>query len=244
MLIDNKFFYIPLPRCASTSFFATCVKENIKIETVRDWLSVDTQIKKFNIDINNLNYDTFPQQFRHAHEPLNLMIEKFGNHETISVKRNKYDRFISTWNHILHEMHLHEHPYIFRKCLSLKLDDILFYKSENIVDSSSTQNTINEFISRNSLEKIGEYGINMIMILLKPASDYHHHNKDIIWFDFEKLWELENWVSNKLNRNFKLLKINSSSHYSGCLKLDANFMNKYDSIYEVYDVPKTQKSLI
>ena len=84
----------------------------------------------------------------------------------------------------------------------------------------------------------------MISILIKPCSDYHHHYKNIIWFDFNKLYELEEWVSKKIDKPFKLVKINSSQHYDSKLKYDSEFMKKYDSIYKIYDEKKENNTII
>jgi hypothetical protein len=84
----------------------------------------------------------------------------------------------------------------------------------------------------------------MINILISPTSDYHNNDNRIKWFDFNKLNELEVWVSNKLSIDFKLEQSNSSRHFDSNIKLNDEFINKYNLIYDIYDLPKTNKTLI
>ncbi len=244
MLIEDKFFFISLPRTASTSFMASCISQNIKIRHARENVDIENQLKYRKKKIEDINYENFANEFNHAHEPLNYLIERFGeNYDIISIRRNKYERFISLWKHVLHEMDKKEHPDVFNICSKLSLDEILFYTSEDLLNYE-VENTVNTFVKKYNLVKISDYGKNMIAILMKPCSDYHHHNKNIIWFEFNELYKLEEWVSNKLNIDFKLLKINSSKHYNSKLILNDEFRKKYDSIYEVFDEIKTKKTLI
>jgi len=245
MLIEDKFFFISLPRSASTSFMASCIKQNLKIRHARQAVDIENQLKIRKKKIEDISYENFASEFNHAHEPLNVLIERFGDkYDIISVRRNKYERFISLWKHILHEMDLKESRKVFNICAKLSLDEILFYDSTDLIDGDSVANTIDTFIKKYNLHGISEYGKNMISILIKPYSDYHHHNKNIIWFEFNELYKLEEWVSNKLNIDFKLLKINSSKHYDSKLVLNDKFKEKYDSIYEIFDEIKIKKTII
>ena len=60
----------------------------------------------------------------------------------------------------------------------------------------------------------------------------------------KKLNELEDWVSNKLKKPFKLEKLNSSKHIECNLKLTNNFIKKYNEIYDAYDFKKEIKTLL
>jgi hypothetical protein len=55
---------------------------------------------------------------------------------------------------------------------------------------------------------------------------------------------LEEWVSNKLEIEFKLEQSNSSKHFNSKLSLDETFIRKYNQIYDIYDIPKVVKTLI
>lgn len=245
MFIENSFFYISLPRCASTSFMASCIKQNLTIKHLNEIYDIENQKKTQKKDNREINFHEFQYEFSHVHEPLIGLRKKFGDeHEVISVKRDKYERFISLWKHIIHEMDLKVDKDTFQKCLKLNLDEILFYDNYDVLNPREVDKVVNEFILKNELSNINDYGKNMLKILVRPHSSYHHYDPNIIWFDFNELYKLEEWVSNKLNIDFKLLKINSSQHYKPNLVLDDNFKKKYDLIYKIYDEFKTKKTIL
>lgn len=133
---------------------------------------------------------------------------------------------------------------IFQKCAKLNVDEILFYSDFDILNPKEVEKVVDEFILRNKLTNIDVYGKNMLKILVRPHSSYHMYDPNIIWFDFEELNKLEEWISDKLKIDFKLLKINSSQQYKPNLILDDYFRKKYDSIYKIYDEFKTKKTII
>jgi len=245
MLIENKFMYVSLPRCASTSFMASCVKQNLNIKHVVDNYNIENQIKILNIDINKVDYNHFEEYFDHAHEPLTALREKFGySYDVISIKRNKYERFVSLWRYILKMLYLIKDIDTFNKCSSLSLDEILFYKTSDLQSAESVEEQIEIFakkhnLYRNNFEKQKE----IFKVLMIPYSRWHLHDKSIIWFDFNELYKLEEWVSNKLNMDFKLINMNSSQHFESKLILNDEFKEKYDSIYLPYDEVKSTKTL-
>ena len=57
------------------------------------------------------------------------------------------------------------------------------------------------------LTEITQWGIRKLnqgeVLIFKPKEWYHQNNPNIIWFDFNKLNELEEWVSNQLKKDFK-----------------------------------------
>ena len=58
-----------------------------------------------------------------------------------------------------------------------------------------------------------------------------------------ELDKLEKWVSNKLDKDFKLIKLNSSKYFQSSLILNDEFKEKYDSIYFPYDEIKNLRTL-
>jgi hypothetical protein len=88
------------------------------------------------------------------------------------------------------------------------------------------------------------YAVNMIDILLTPLSNWTNNDQTIVWFDFNELNKLEEWVSNILEKPFELHSVNSSKHMECAVTLDDDFIKKYNSIYDYYDLPKLTKTLI
>lgn len=243
MLVDNKFYYISLPRCASTSFMVSCIKSNLSIKHF-DKL-YDSQLKYINKEIDS---QLLGNILTHAHESCSDLVGKFGtDYEIISVKRDRYERFISTWEHIIHELEKLKEYNTVDIFKSFNENDFFKYKSEDLYKTNIISYSKN-FLKNNNIKlsnKVNEtYLVNMLYTIISPISVWHNHNPNIIWFDFKKLYELEEWVSNKLNKPFKLEKINSSKHIECNLKLTDGFIKKYNEIYDIYDFKKEIKTLM
>jgi hypothetical protein len=244
MLVDNKFLYISLPRCASTAFQISCIKNNINIQHARGF--IDNIISSTNtlLDIQTLKDNT-----PHYHESCSELFDKFGNnYEIISVKRDRHMRFISCWEHVIHELEIKNEYDIANILKELDENDILYYTSNDIVDIDSMNLIVTSFIKKYSIEPKTDFAKlylpTMLGIQFNAISEWHEHNPNIIWFDFDKLYELEEWVSNKLGNPFKLERLNSSKHIECNLKRTDNFIKKYNKIYDSYDFRKEKKTLI
>lgn len=240
MLVDNKFIFISLPRCASTSFFITCLKMGIKVQHYDSVIGLD-DVK---ID-TSLDNETIADTIMHAHERLPSLEKKFGNHfDIISVSRNRYDRFLSLWKHVLDETYRVGEMGVFERFRNFSVDDILFYESNDLISSKQKVKIIKKIVGIDNFKDIHPQISTMVNILISPISDYHNNDPRIIWFDFNKLNELEQWVSNKLNLHFKLEKSNSSNHFESNLNIDEIFISKYNSIYDFFELPKNNKTII
>lgn len=243
MLVNNKFYFISLPRCASTSFMISCIKNKLKINHINS--KSDSQLDNI-LDWEKMSNEILSDTLTHGHESLYDLENKFGNNfPIITIKRNRHERFISLWKHIIDETHRTEDIKTFEILQKLNVDDILFYNSEDLIDDVKLTIMSKTFFEKHNLTDSSFYFKNIFSsILVKPYSLYHHHDSRIIWFDFDKLYELENWVSNILNIDFKLEKINSSQHFESALKLDDYFIEKYNKIYDVYDFRKELRTII
>jgi hypothetical protein len=244
MLVDNKFFYISLPRCASTAFQISCVKQNINIQHARNF--IDKIIVSTN---NSLDNQTLKDNIPHYHEACSELFARFGsNYEIISVKRDRHMRFISCWEHVIHELEIRKEYDIANILKELDENDVLHYTSNDILDVGSMDRMVASFIKKYPIELKTDFAKVYLPIMLaiqfNATSEWHEHNPNIIWFDFDKLYELEEWVSNKLEKPFKLEKLNSSKHIECNLKLTDNFIKKYNKIYDSYDFRKEKKTLI
>jgi hypothetical protein len=237
MLVDNKFIFVSLPRSASTSFYITCLKKGIKIEHYDTLIGLN----KIEVDASDDN-EYIADNLFHAHERLTSLEKKFGNqYDVISVKRDRHERFLSLWKHIIDETHRIGEYDIFERFTQL---NILFYNSENLVNPKDKINIIKRIVDNKKFKDINPQISTMVNILITPPSQYHNNDPRIKWFDFKKLNELEEWVSNKLGIEFKLEQSNSSKHFDSKLKLNNTFIKKYNEIYDIYDIPKVVKTLI
>lgn len=253
MLIDNKFIYISLPRRGSTSFHYSCILSNFSIKTL-DNNSSDSNSK---IDFDSVNESDIMNYITHGHEPLTELYKKFGTkYPVIAVKRNRYETFYSLYKHILFDLKRTGYDSVFNHFKNIDIDELFFYKSEDLLNEQIRWDTINEYLLKNNLISrrydiptnlniySEEYVINVINILITPASYWHNNDSNIIWFDIDNLNEMAKWVSNITQKPFELKKVNSSKHMDTNLVLNDVFMKKYDKIYNYYDLPKSIKTLI
>lgn len=244
MLVENKFVYISLPRCASTSFMIACGKNGLKLNHFNSWAD----------DIyNNMDWkqdvEKIADSLAHLHQPIRIWKPKWEKYEIISVNRNRHQRFISLLEHVVDELYRIGEQKIAENLQNITIDKLFFYKGENLFDFSvvvklakklaETLDIYNSVKNKNTYD----YILNMFIILINPTISYHNFDSNIIWFDFNELHKLEEWVSNKLSIDFKLEKINSSKKYNVSLKLNSNFIEMYNSTYDLFDIPKTRKTL-
>ena len=243
MLVDKKFIFISLPRCASTSFLITCLKNKIPIEHFNS--NYDNQLIKIN-EWEKKSNEELADSLIHPHEPLYKLQEKFGvKNQIISIRRNKYYRFLSLWKHIIDELHRIKKFDIADIFSKLTTNDI-FYKitSNDIYNSENRHKVIDEFLSRLKISKEESYTKNMLDILFTPVVELTNNDPKIIWFDIDNLGELENWVSKELNKDFKMEKINSSKHINSVIEINDDFKQKYDELYKEFDQRKINKTLL
>jgi hypothetical protein len=241
MLINNKFIYLSLPRCASTSFYISCIRNNFDIKHANS--KFDTSHK--NNELNKIPNIDLVYSINHFHETITELNQKFGKEcDVISVKRNRYDRFISYFNHCIGELQRNGIFEISNVLLELNTDDILFYKTEDLISKQSRFELVNTFINKIGYANYNKRLESLLLPMFSPMSVYHNNDPNIIWFDFNNLNELENWVSNKTSSPFKLEVFGSSSNYKSKLLNNDYFVKKYNAIYDYYDLFKTSNTLI
>lgn len=241
MLVDNKFIYLSLPRCASTSFHISCIRHNFDVK------HANPKFDKFykNDDLTNLSNMQLVYNINHFHETVNELTKTFGReYDIISVKRNRYDRYISYYNHCIGELQRNGIFMIADTLLELNIDDILFYKSEDLVSKESRFYLLNTFLKRIGYSNFHKSLESLLLPLFSPMSVYHNNNPNIIWFDFTNLKDLEEWVSSKTSKTFKLEMFGSSIDYKSNIINDEYFVEKYNTIYDYYDFFKKEDTLI
>lgn len=253
MLVDNKFIYLSLPRRGSTSFHYSCILNGLEVQTINDaW-------KTFNstIDFTTIDETTIMDSIQHGHEPLIDLGKKFGfEYPIIAVKRDRHQTFYSLYKHILFDLKRAGADMVYEYFKNITLDDLFFYKSEQLLTKKNRWDIICDYLIDKGLisKRYGvpielklhseEYIVNIIDILITPSTYWHNNDPNIIWFDIKNLKPMEEWISNITKKPFQLKEVNSSKHMETNLKLDSNFIKKYNSIYDYYDLPKSVKTLI
>lgn len=255
MLIDNKFLYISLPRCGSTSFHYSCLLNGLSVQMVHDiWKESNSKI-----NFTNINESEIMNVIGHGHEALTDLKEKFGNHlPVIAVNRDRHESFFSLYKHVIFDLKRTGWPVISDWLSNIELEDLFFYESKDLTTIEKRRDVINNYLIKNGFitTPISQYItssnyitpqsylINILDILITPKSIWHNNDKEIIWFNMDEMGKMEEWVSDVTDRSFKLKHVNSSSYVTTKLQLNDEFKKKYNSIYDYYDLPKERKTII
>lgn len=263
MLIDDKFIYLSLPRCASTSFHYSCIVQNIKIENY----DLDWNLHNSTVNFQKIDKTEIMNHIHHGHESLLLLKSKYGDkYPIIAVNRDRHERFYSLYKHVLSDfkrMGLENFYDVFSK---LTLNELFFFDVNDLYDKKTRWNRISQYLIDLGLmdehidikvthfnrkhevdywkKEKKAYVINLLDIFISPLSYWTNNDKNIIWFDFNDMSKMEKWISEMIGKNFKMESVNSSKHVNCDIKLDEFFIEKYNSIYDYYDLPKNKKTLI
>jgi len=253
MLVDEKFLYISLPRRGSTSFHYSCILNGISAQSINDRWNAHNS----NINFLSIEESSIMDYIQHGHESLIDLYNNFGsNYPVIAVRRDRYESFYSLYKHILFDLKRAGADKIYEHFKNITIDELFFYKTEDLLTKSTRWNTICNYLLDKKLISnkyeipmdlnlySEEYIINVIDILITPSSFWHNNDPNVIWFDIKNLKPMEEWVSNITKKPFQLKKVNSSKHMETNLKLDSEFIKKYNNIYDYYDLPKSVKTLI
>jgi len=244
VLVDNKFIYISIPRTGTSSFHVSCLMQGINLK----WVSKE-QTKINNNLSTDLSIIELSKTISHIHEPLDELKQKFGNKfPIVGVKRNRHEQFLSLWGHLLNIVKTDYSEDVFNKLSTLTSKDILTFSSENVSNIDKVNELLIDFLNTYNINPSYRYNnkvtvVDLLKTLFLPSSTWHNHDPSIIWFDFNNLGELEEWTSMILNKNFKLVNINSSSHIDNALRYDIEFKQSYNKIYDIYDLYKTSQTL-
>jgi hypothetical protein len=235
MLIENKFIFLNIPRCASTSFHISCVNHGLNIQYHTED-EIFKKVKRFE-----------ENDHIHVHETIDQLIEKFGHgYPIISIKRPKYERFFSMWKHVIGETTRYGDKKTADVFTKLELNDILYYSSEDVLNSKNRHNLITGFLLKNGLDfnEVDQRVLTMLNVLVIPISYYHKNNPNIIWFDFHNLNDLEKWVRFNIGKDFELENVNSSKIIECSITINDDFIREYNRIYSVFDNQKETKTTI
>lgn len=222
-----------LPRCATTSFLHTCIVNNIPVQEIR-----------------NQGYDNLYKPEKggyHFHETITDLQNFFGyDYPIISVRRDKISTFVSLWNHTINTFLINNKKETHDKLIKLSWEDVLFFNENDydLMDWFDVNRLSEDFCKRNEIH-FDDFTKKTISTIFRPKEWFHRNNPNIIWFDIEQLNQLEDWISNRIDKEFRLVNINSSSNVKSGLIITSEFEKKYNKLYgERFEIHKKDKSLI
>ena len=230
MVINDKLVFIPIPKNASWSMEDTCVEYGLDLKySSKIWENYvkldDTKIEK------------------HLHSTINDLLERFGtNFNYICIIRDSTDRFISAWRYFIEAMTNSINDTLGEKIKNVGNEFVMNFIKENHMEFCNAYSSLE---SRQSLliklvDKLGiskEYNIDKGFVdrycvhIFSFVSQYQWITNDKVTvkqFDFNNLKELEDFISKKLNMNFKLIHKNKT-------KLDYCAVTKTPELIEFVD---------
>ena len=233
MVINDRIAFIPIPKNASWSVEDTCVgyKLDLKYPNLLWENSIRMDVKK---------------PTKHIHSTVHQLLDKFGNKiEYVAIMRNSTDRLISAWKYFISSLEIGlNNESISNKIKKLDNHFLMEFIKENYLQLSSCYHSVylSEDLLIVLLKKMGIY--DNININDKFKKDFSTHILSFIsqhqWvlndsvkvrqFDFDKLNEFEDYISNQLNIDFKLIHQNKTKlDYCAVTKTDelVSFVDKY-----------------
>jgi hypothetical protein len=235
MLIENKIIFIGVPKCASYSFRASCLIHNLKTEYVNE-------------TVNNTMRLGMELQYHH-HDTIEALEKKFGTkYPYIAIKRDPVKRFISGWGFFIQkvvELFPHKRDYF----LSLDNDYVISFLKKNVTNCDLLLNkkTIevvfdNFLIEHNvTMERDWEWRKASLKLNTMTSQFAYHKNRSFIkFFDITNMSELETYMSEMLNVDFKMVRENETRVVTAL----ENNKQLTDFVYSYVEPNLTKKSLI
>jgi len=233
MLIENKFVFVAIPKCATMSFEDACFNNNFTID-----------YSPYGLFNKGLLNGTKPTS--HVHVPITKLREIHGHrYPFVTLTREDVSRFVSAWKHILKII----------KNTDIKFYDILknvgndefchhfgnYFKNLRL-SKESVVSFLNEFTDKKNHEK---HVIDIFMSVFRPTLDWTNNDKTLIKFSFEnEIPQFEKWISEKCGVDFKLSHINDTNGIDTKLIKDDFLINFYQTMLNPTSQHKSKLSLI
>jgi hypothetical protein len=205
--INNDLIWVSVPRCASTS--------------------IERSILNSPLIINHHRFGTAREYPKHIHVKLSELYVNFGKMETVVVKRNYFDRWISALQHV---WNMYEIAGI---KISVKWEDInndFIYNNftNDYVDSIYSIGEMKTDLTKyDDIIKMREFNKSIIykftknipknidhtfnpLILLQSQSYWVDNQKCTYEFDITEIDKFEKFISERYDIDFKVDRINKS----------------------------------
>lgn len=205
--VNNDLIWVSTPKCASTSIEAAFLNSNL--------------------NINHYKYGQNNRYPRHVHINLSDLYQKFGKKDTVVIKRDYFDRWISALQHIWYTYELNNcetiikwedinNDFIYETFTPEFIDQVhtLAPSDLNSLNCDET-NQVKEALKLNIhklIKSIPEsFDIQMDpCILLFSQSYWVNNGKCTYEFNINEIEKFENFISNRYNVEFKVNKLNKS----------------------------------
>lgn len=202
-LLNDKIIWVAIPRCASFAVENAFKKSDLKMTPCQKVLGFKGHEKE------------------HLHIEAKLLIDEFGDLETLCIKRDWLERWLSGLKHFL-------------------LSHAVFYKNEPFVSWEEVDNDFiyetfdHEFcnklyfgnfdddveLCRRLLKKFDPDDDATLIGMLKSQNFYKINNKCTYEFDIKELYKLEKFIMDKFAIDIKINKVNESPKLTNKIVID------------------------
>lgn len=220
MLIENKFLFLKIPRTGTTSFERSCFLAKLEVKYPTEQL------------LTHKRAATGNSPLRHSHEPVSQIREVFGyDYPIIAVKRDKLDRFISAWKYCIKELEKVDQEaaqilsQVDNKSFIEAWIEIIGYSAE-VSEVEKITTFINYLVGRPIPFNLNFYSI--FSQTLSGPSRWHENDPSIIYFDFNNLDKLEEYVKETVDSSFELIISNHTKDQKTKLTPSEDLIKFYD----------------
>jgi hypothetical protein len=238
MVINNSVVFIPIPKNASWSVEDTCIEYGLN-------LTYPNVLWENSIKFGLKNPE------KHIHSDINYLVYSLGvDYEFVCIIRDSTDRFISAWKFFVQEMGKHlpkESANILKNLdnnfiISFFKDNIYEFKNAYISYETRVNLLIKLLQSAGVIQYCNisdEFKKRYAIHIMSFVSQYQWISSSKVKvkeFHFDRLYEFEDYLSKKLNIDFKLIHKNKTKlDYSAILKTNEliTFVDTYiDGAYK------------
>lgn len=205
--INDNLIWISVPRCASTS--------------------IENALFNPSLNIKHYKYGNARVYPKHIHTKATELYRTFGKMETVVIKRNYFDRWISALQHSWYTYEINgvemsvkwediDNDFIYQNFTNEYIDSIYsivgaendLMKYEDIIKMRELKKSIIYRFAKNIPENI-ESIFNPTMLLVSQ-SFWVDNNKCTYEFNIDEINKFEEFICNRYKIDFKVKKINES----------------------------------
>jgi hypothetical protein len=212
MVINDKLVFIPIPKNASWSVEDTCIdyQVDLKYPNILWENSVKLGLKNKNI---------------HIHTSISYLLDSFGSdYEYVCILRDSTDRFISGWKYFIEAITIICNIDDAKKIKEYDNEFVMTFIKENYEEFSKsfTSPSIRKKLFIKLIDKLNIFEIESISDEFIKKYEMHIFSlmSQHLWIDndkvnvkkfsFNNLTEFEDYLSKKLNLDFKLIHKNKT----------------------------------
>ena len=233
MLIENKFVFVAIPKCATMSFEDACLKNNFII----DYSPYELYNRGM---LNGIKPN------KHVHIPVTILREIHGHkYPFVTLTREEISRFVSAWKHILKIIKYTDIDF-YNILKNVGNDEFCHHFGKHLKNLKLTTNSVTLFLNEFSNKKKHEKHVTDVFIsVFTPMVEWTNNDTTLIKFSFENEIPLfEKWVSETCGVDFKLSHINDTNEIETKLIKDDFLINFHQTILNPTSQYKREFSLI